>query len=188
MFCPKCGQQQSSNEVRFCSRCGFQLEVVKELLITDGALVLPEVEISKSERSARDHGVRQGIMLMLLTALVVPLAAMLARIGILPRELVGMAAILFAVGGFMRLVYALMIEEGAQRVKQRPVALNAQAGATTTTAHLRSGYAPSALPPPQQTVMPAGGFNRWRTETAEMAQPPSVTENTTRLLDDSKDD
>ena len=32
MFCPKCSQQQLSSDVRFCPRCGFQLEVVKELV------------------------------------------------------------------------------------------------------------------------------------------------------------
>ncbi|HEX8775288.1 MAG TPA: zinc ribbon domain-containing protein [Pyrinomonadaceae bacterium] len=188
MFCPKCGQQQSSNEVRFCSRCGFQLAVVKELLITDGALVWPEAETTVSRRSARNQGIRQGLMLMLLTALVVPLAAMLARIGLLPREFIAIAAIICAVGGFIRFVYALMLEEGAPSAKPRSVALNAPAGDnTTTTAHLRPGYAPPALPP-QQSGRPASDFNRWRAETAEMAQPPSVTENTTRLLDDSRDD
>ena len=38
MHCPRCGQQQISNETRFCSRCGFQLGVVSELLLHDGYL------------------------------------------------------------------------------------------------------------------------------------------------------
>jgi hypothetical protein len=181
MFCPKCGQRQSSDGVRFCSRCGFQLEVVKELLLTDGVLLRPEAEIQKSGRSPRNRGIRQGTMLMLLTALFVPLTAMLAKLGLLPREFIAMAAIICAVGGFMRLVYALMFEEGAQRVKLPSPALNAPTGAT----QLRSGHAQAALPP--QSNKPASDFNRWRAETAEMAQPPSVTENTTRLLDDDQD-
>lgn len=32
MFCPKCSHQQATDTVRFCSRCGFQLDIVKELL------------------------------------------------------------------------------------------------------------------------------------------------------------
>ncbi|HEY6187226.1 MAG TPA: zinc ribbon domain-containing protein [Pyrinomonadaceae bacterium] len=186
MFCPKCGQQQSSNGVRFCSRCGFQLEVVKELLLTDGALVRPEAETRITSRSARNRGVRQGTMLMLLTGLIVPLAAILAKIGMLPREFVAIAAIVCAVGGFMRLVYALMFEEGAQSMKPHPVNFTAP---VAPPAQLHSGYAAhSALPPQQSSSRPASEFNRWRAETAEMAQPPSVTENTTRLLDDSQDD
>src|SRR5215207_7207025 len=106
MFCPKCGQQQLSNSVRFCPRCGFQLEVVRELLATDGVLVLKE-ELTESSsgdgRSPRNRGIRQGAMLMLLTALVVPATALLARLGILPKEFIALAAIICAIGGFMRL-------------------------------------------------------------------------------------
>lgn len=32
MFCPKCSQAQVSERVRFCSRCGFRLDAVKELV------------------------------------------------------------------------------------------------------------------------------------------------------------
>ena len=32
MFCPQCGQQQVSGEMRFCSRCGFPLGGVIQLL------------------------------------------------------------------------------------------------------------------------------------------------------------
>ena len=36
MYCPRCSQQQFPDEVRFCSRCGFQLVAVSQLLRTDG--------------------------------------------------------------------------------------------------------------------------------------------------------
>src|SRR5215210_2091670 len=179
MFCPKCGQQQASDGVRFCSRCGFQLEVVKELLLTDGALVRPEAETRMSRRSARNRGIRQGVMLMLLTALVVPVSALLAKLGLLPKEFVALAVLICPIGGFLRLVYALMFEEGARR-KIKPAAPLAY----NTPAQFQEGYAASALPPRQNR--PAGDFHgARRIETAEMAQPPSVTENTTRLLDDA---
>ena len=32
MFCPKCSQAQVSEKVRFCSRCGFRLDTIKELI------------------------------------------------------------------------------------------------------------------------------------------------------------
>jgi hypothetical protein len=185
MFCPKCGQQQSSDGVRFCSRCGFQLEVVKELLVTDGALVLPEAEIQRDHRSPRNRGIRQGVMLMLLTALLVPVTALLAKLGILPKEIVALAAIICAIGGFMRLVYALMFEESA-RTKKRTAR---DAGASSPPQQLRTGAAARSLPP--QQGRPASDFySGRRTETAEIAhqQPPSVTENTTRLLDNTNDD
>ncbi|HYP26564.1 MAG TPA: zinc ribbon domain-containing protein [Blastocatellia bacterium] len=34
MYCPKCGHQQTSDTFRFCSRCGFQLGFLKELIAT----------------------------------------------------------------------------------------------------------------------------------------------------------
>ncbi|HAF15758.1 MAG TPA: zinc ribbon domain-containing protein, partial [Blastocatellia bacterium] len=36
MYCPKCGQQQASDAVRFCSRCGFLLEGTAAVLATGG--------------------------------------------------------------------------------------------------------------------------------------------------------
>lgn len=42
MFCPKCSQQQVSDSVRFCSRCGFRLNAVKELLDQEEALATRE--------------------------------------------------------------------------------------------------------------------------------------------------
>ena len=38
MFCPRCGQQQISDQTKFCSRCGFQLGLVAEMLDHDGFL------------------------------------------------------------------------------------------------------------------------------------------------------
>ena len=40
---------------------------------------------------------------------------------------------------------------------------------------------------PSPRVAPIGSFTGQRGATAEMIQPPSVTENTTRLLDDESD-
>src|SRR5258708_37224499 len=42
MHCPNCGQQQVSNETKFCSRCGLPLGIVSELLIHGGNL--PQLE------------------------------------------------------------------------------------------------------------------------------------------------
>ena len=38
MFCPKCSQVQSSNRLRFCSRCGFRLDDVRALIEHEEAL------------------------------------------------------------------------------------------------------------------------------------------------------
>ncbi|HVG34620.1 MAG TPA: zinc ribbon domain-containing protein [Pyrinomonadaceae bacterium] len=185
MFCPKCGQQQITDGVRFCPRCGFQLEALKELLATDGAAPLAwavaETQMHR-QRSARERGIRQGIMLMLLTAFIVPMTAILAKLGIMPKEFIALAAVFCAFGGFIRFIYALMIEEGVKTGKPAmPPAYNQ----AMMQSHLHATASPTALPP-QQSI-PASEFGKRRIETAEMVYPPSVTENTTRLLDNANE-
>ena len=36
MFCPQCGHQQVSNDIRFCSRCGLSLSLATDLLPVSG--------------------------------------------------------------------------------------------------------------------------------------------------------
>ncbi len=38
MFCPRCSQEQVSEETKFCSRCGFSLSLVAEVLTNGGFL------------------------------------------------------------------------------------------------------------------------------------------------------
>jgi uncharacterized membrane protein YvbJ len=60
MYCPRCNQQQASDEVSFCTRCGFQLGVVKELLATDGALPSHLKNFQSSKSSPNQSGKRFG--------------------------------------------------------------------------------------------------------------------------------
>ncbi len=58
MHCPRCGQQQVTEETRFCSRCGFQLGLVAELLAHGGVLPqLAELYKGKSTFFTRKNGV-----------------------------------------------------------------------------------------------------------------------------------
>src|SRR6185369_14074227 len=59
MFCPRCSQQQSSTEVRFCSRCGFQLSVLTELLSNNGVLAEQDtrrISINPTRKRSRVGG------------------------------------------------------------------------------------------------------------------------------------
>ena len=42
MYCPNCGQQQISDEMRFCSRCGLALSGLAEWLARGGVPAKPE--------------------------------------------------------------------------------------------------------------------------------------------------
>jgi hypothetical protein len=184
MFCPQCGQRQTSNEARFCSSCGFQLYVVTELLKTGGQLTRrPTIP---GQLSPRSRGLRQGTMLMLSTLLVVPVIAILgvALIG-LPGQFAGAAAIICTMGGFLRMMYALLFESSEAPEASAPEPQYVPPASVPN--YLGTHQTPSALPPPQGSPIPAYRTPR-RFDTGEIAPPPaSVTDHTTRLLDKQLD-
>jgi hypothetical protein len=181
MHCPQCGQQQTSEVVRFCSRCGFPLDGVIHLLTNNGILPTYQPVPGTKEISPRRKGVRQGGILLLTGVLLVPILGVLASFAgnsNFLEMLVAIAAILCFVGGPLRMLYAGLFEEGA------PTLPRVVATPYVQPVPLRPGVPPrGALPPPP--VHQAPGWSP-RPQTGELVRPPSVTEGTTRLLD--KDD
>lgn len=173
MYCPHCGQQQASEALRFCSRCGFPLGVIAEVLAQGGTLSTREPESQGLKMSPRQKGIRQGAMLMLSALLIVPL--LIFAVIIFESEqlipLVPLSAIVCVVGGMLRMAYALMFEH---------TGVDSTATNFSMPAQLNAPARNQALPPAQGTPI-----NDWRRrpETAEIIHPPSVTENTTKLLD-----
>jgi hypothetical protein len=186
MHCPQCGQQQLSGELRFCSRCGFPLGGVSELLASGGQLPTQEDANARRKRSPRYEGIRQGVILFFLGAIVVPLLGILNAYQEAPNILdllTPLAAVLFFVGGFLRILYAAIFEEGAPTVYAQPPALPYMPPAPSTQLGV-GGVRGTALPPAQSIPVPSW---RQRPNTAEIVHQPSVTENTTRLLDEPPD-
>jgi hypothetical protein len=184
MHCPQCGQQQVSEITRFCSRCGFQLDGVVQLLAAGGMFPSYPLAEGTAERSAKWKGVRQGMILFLIGVLLVPIMGVFSAFtgGFLSegfQMLAALFALLCFVGGPIRMLFAALFEEGTpQRGMMRP-----------------SNYAPpvaNSLPNPARmnvlppaSANPAGGWRR--PNTSELVGRPSVTENTTRLLDRNSD-
>lgn len=183
MFCPQCGQRQPSNEARFCSSCGFQLYVVTEILKSGGQLVRrpnPPGWISP-----RSRGLRQGLMLMLSTLAVVPFVAIVgAGLLNLPGELVAVAAVVCMMGGFLRMMYALLFE--SSEAPEPTTAAQHYVPPASVPNYLGTPHMPSALPPQQSTPVNTYHAPR-RFDTGEIVPPPSVTDHTTRLLDKQLD-
>lgn len=176
MYCPQCGQQQASGVVRFCSRCGFPLDGVIQLLSTGGMVPVYHQSDEPVPVSARRKGVKQGAVLLLSGAVIVPILGVFASFSsaAFPQILAALAAIICFIGGPFRMLYAALFEEGAPRrfptYGPPPMAAPPQFGPPRQH---------TALPPPPVRQPPA-----WRKpNTAELVNPPSVTENTTRLLD-----
>ena len=179
MFCPQCGQQQVAGVVRFCSRCGFPMDGVIQLLGSGGILPAYRPSDEPVQASPRRKGVKQGGLLLLSGAVIVPILAMFASFAngsTFLEILAALAAIICFIGGPLRMLYAAVFEEGAPK----PV----RHYAAPVPMHVPQQFAPHvqapALPPPA-----ARGPGAWRRRpnTAELVNPPSVTENTTRLLD-----
>jgi len=190
MFCPNCGQRQVSNEARFCPACGFPQEVVGELVANGGRLPWrPPQPSAPQELSPRQKGIRQGAMIMLSVLLFVPLLAIfgVALLG-LPGEIVALAAVGLPVGGFLRIMYALLFESNAPALPAAPQ--TAYAPPPTIPNYLGTPQQAHALPPRQGTPIPAPQRPPQRYNTGELAEPPraSVTDHTTRLLDKQPDE
>ncbi len=179
MYCPQCGQQQGSDVTRYCSRCGFPLDGVTAVLVNRGALPTQYVQPGYRKLSPRSKGVRQGALLMLSTILLVPLVGILGVVILnLPAGIVGITAVSCFLGGLLRIFYALLMEDSVAPITSEPTSEYAQPGMPQFGQAAQN----SGLPPASAHA----AAWRSRPNTAEIYQPPSVTENSTRLLD--KDD
>ncbi|HYY42935.1 MAG TPA: hypothetical protein VE775_09405 [Pyrinomonadaceae bacterium] len=179
MFCPQCSQQQASAAQRFCSRCGFPLSVVAELLANGGMLAAhTEADAARPAISSRGRGLRQGFAILFIGWVITAVIAVLTSTAHAhPETFIPMAGILFNGLGLGRIIYALLFQESTpKRKRSEPLAY---APPAPTNELAGAGSAGAALPPAQSIPVP----NLQRPRVADVAHPPSVTENTTKLLD-----
>lgn len=199
MFCPNCGQRQISNDARFCNACGFALNAVSDLLASGGRVhwrppeathqIQPAQPAQPAVLTPRQRGIRQGVMLMLSTFLLVPLLAIFGVALLnLPGEIVALAAVGCPVGGLLRMLYAIMLESNVPTT-QGPAPVAAYVPPPTIPNYLGTPVRDTTLPPQQGTFVPAPARPQ-RYNTGELAEPPraSVTDHTTRLLDKYPDE
>ena len=163
MFCPNCGQERISEATSFCSRCGFLLKGTSELLAAGGAM--PTLTTTGSPRS---RGLKMGLFMILLTFVLAPIVGMITAFGFdMDPWPVGLVVFGLGVGGLLRIVYALMFE--SKHVLAEGQAAHPGFPAQPTAAELTAA---PFTPPIRQ--------DRWQTN--DLA-PPSVTDNTTKLLE-----
>ena len=163
--------------MRFCSRCGFPMEGTMHLLASGGNLNLYPSTPGEKTISPRRKGVKQGAFLMLIGAILVPIFGVMS--GFAPSNTLenvfaffaALTAIICFLGGPLRMLFAAIFEEGAPAPRFAPPPYPRQ---------VMPPRAPiSALPP--QAVTPTVSWKR--PQTAEIMQPPSVTDHTTKLLE-----
>ncbi len=174
MHCPKCGQQQLTEETRFCSRCGFSLTGIAVVVANNGMLPSDVQVQTPSKFFPVRRGVKQGALLFLLSFLVVPLIAMISIALNAGPEVVAASALILGVGGILRALYALMFEPTASPYHLADGGIDPH---SLSAASLRS-----ALPGSASTYAPPS-TGKWLDTNDLTREPGSVIDNTTKLLE-----
>ena len=184
MYCPRCGQEQISDETRFCSRCGFLMTGVAELIAKGGALPQYLSGSSNTALTQRKKGLKRGGMLFLSGFLIVPLVAVMTIAIHVEPFAVAIAALLTFVAGFLRMIFALIFESNT------PDETPLEEDVYNAAQKLMSKKQKANTLPPQQTTQISGytppDAGNWR-DTNDLNKIPSVTEHTTKHLGSEKD-
>ena len=161
MYCPQCGQQQSE-EIRYCSRCGLSLYEIGLWLGGSGELINPESE--QRQVSPRRRHIVGAAKVAFFSGILCPIGLFVSAMQKEPQWLEIPLVVFLA--SFVWMLYCRLFMKGDQDCANQ---------------RRRSVYSADKiyLPPSQSsgTVLEAH-----RVDTAEMAQPPSITEYTTNLL------
>jgi hypothetical protein len=176
MFCPKCGQQQLSEETKFCSRCGFLLTAVWDLVSNNGLSNQNFATPESRAISPRKEGLRRGGKLMMIGLIIIPLLIIISELFNLNPALVIAVSILTFWGGILRMIYARLFES------DYPNEINVERK-TLSFAKKMLGKKTNALPPQSISVSSYAppAVSNWR-DTNDLPQP-SVIDNTTKLLE-----
>jgi hypothetical protein len=172
MYCPRCGQQQVSDEMKFCSRCGLPISGLAEWVAGNGVPSTYAAAKQVSASSPRRKGIRLGAKVMFLGGVLFPVFLAIS----LAVEEGGpmIVPILIFFVGLTIMLYSRLFGEDIPSFESD----------LAQTTRLAAVLEASALPPASNIpIHNAGDFARPRVRTNELAQRPSITEHTTKLLD-----
>jgi hypothetical protein len=164
MFCPRCGQQFSV-EVRFCSRCGLLLNVIADITANQGK-PLSENVAAAYRQAPRPKGLRIGIIIMLVAMVITPLFLGLSVAADGPAPLLFPLTV-FLTGLCFVLYSKAFKDDPPLTYTNQPYQLNPPN--------------PSLLVLPERNAV--DGIGSRRVKTADIAEPPSVTDHTTQFFD-----
>src|SRR5574341_413757 len=165
MYCPKCGHQTASNNVRFCPGCGFWLYGVAELVENNGLFAADEEKPEKPRRSMVKRGALLGATLMFMVGLLAIVPAV-AHGGAEEKEVlilfffywVALMAIISVSGYVKRLITKIFSEE--------------------EPSPSRRSASPRVYTLPAAQSAPVADSGQQFVDTAKMGQPSSITEQT----------
>ena len=161
--------------MKFCSRCGLALSGLAEWLAGGRLPAKRADEGQVAAVSPRRKGIRRAAKLMFFSGVLFIVFLVLSLAIEEGAPMIFPVALFFV--SLVLMLYARLFSDATAPVKT-PV-IQTPAGQTPA---LGSDSTRSALPPASNTSIPILGTPQVRTN--ELAQPPSVTERTTRLLDE----
>jgi hypothetical protein len=179
MHCPRCGQQQISEQTKFCSRCGFQLGLVSELLENGGFLPqLAELHKKKPAFFSRKNGAIFSVLWFIFFVMMIPAFFGIAGEG----DAAGVSAVF---GVFSTLMFLILTFAFFKKSPKAYETAAHQMPSAQNPAGLYGNQQMGALPP--QQTQPASTYTaptgNWRApDTDDLVRPPSVTDSTTKLL------
>lgn len=177
MFCPQCCQKQISEDIKFCSRCGFELELVSNLIAHDGEL--PQlIELLKSnKRLTKRMNTLFGMSVWLVAAF---LFNLLAVIGAGSANEIIMASVGLLFGLFIMILSAPSLKDLRLKAQMRG---NSSQDKNQAQKKFKAENAESILQMSESSQdYIAPNFYLKRNTTGELIQPPSVVEETTKFL------
>ncbi len=177
MFCPRCSQEQISEEIKFCSHCGFPLGLVSEILAHGGFLPrLDELNTGKKLFTRRNGLFFSLFWFMIFTMILTPFWGV-AKIA----ELAAVCAIIGTMGGLILTVasFAFLKNEPKNAELQNQESPNHKV--KNLYQSQQTALPPLQSQPAQSYVSPA---NNWKApDTGDLVHPHSVTDGTTKLLE-----
>ncbi|HKP47121.1 MAG TPA: hypothetical protein VJT50_11020 [Pyrinomonadaceae bacterium] len=159
MDCPNCSQPQASEQTQFCSACGFLFKNAHSKSLTTQVL---------TTLSPKQKGIRQGVVVVLLSLILIPAYILLAplfppndrlvesAVSDTPFEKISQTILsMLFILGLVRMLYALLFQQGAEkRVDQNGVGIGQMQSSS------------NALPPAQSA--PVSAFGSWRADSGEL--------------------
>ncbi len=180
MYCPRCGQEQVSGDLRFCPGCGLQMGLIAEILANGGSL--PQLlELAKKRKFfTRKNGLFFGVTWFIFFLLIVTPFWGIMNVD----ELAGISAIFGVFGSLLIMLFSLFMLPSEKSIPVNSALLR---GNFQNPAGLHGQNVSQHALPAQQTqnaqdyVSPQAGM--WKApDTGNLAGRGSVTENTTKLL------